>query len=77
VHLREGKALGIEEGKGLGSGLRYEQRKEFEQGLYCACSEIFVMEMRGDSFDVGAEFLNIIEVNLASLVTISRLVRFI
>jgi hypothetical protein len=30
--LRQGKALGNEEGEGLGSGLCYEQMKEMEQG---------------------------------------------
>jgi hypothetical protein len=33
LSCREGKALGNEEGKGLGSGICYEQRKEFEQGF--------------------------------------------
>jgi hypothetical protein len=32
VNLRYGKALGSEEGKGIKSGLRCEQRKEAEQG---------------------------------------------
>jgi hypothetical protein len=77
VHLREGKTLGSEEGKGLGSRLCYEQRKEFEQGLYCAWSEMFVTEMRGDSSDVEAEFVNMIQVNLATLVAVSRPARFI
>jgi hypothetical protein len=35
VRLRKGKAIGSEEGKELGNGLRYEQRKETKQGLYC------------------------------------------
>jgi hypothetical protein len=30
VYLREGKAVGSEEGKGLGNGLRCVQRKETE-----------------------------------------------
>jgi hypothetical protein len=35
VLSKEGKAFGCEEGKGLGSGLCYEQRREVERGLYC------------------------------------------
>jgi hypothetical protein len=35
----EGKVFGSKEGKGLGSGHCDEQRKEVEQGLYCARSE--------------------------------------
>jgi hypothetical protein len=34
VCLREGEALGIEEGKVLGSGLCYEERREDERQLY-------------------------------------------
>jgi hypothetical protein len=36
VYWREGKALRGEEGKDLGSGICYEQRKEAEQRFYCA-----------------------------------------
>jgi hypothetical protein len=32
---RVGKAVGSEEGKGLGSGLRYRKKKEVKHGLYC------------------------------------------
>jgi hypothetical protein len=34
VHLKKGKAVGSEEGKGLGSGPCYEHRKETERGFY-------------------------------------------
>jgi hypothetical protein len=37
VILREGKGLGSEKLK------CYEQRREFELGLYCACSELILM----------------------------------
>jgi hypothetical protein len=40
VCLREDKALGSEKGKDLGSGICYERQREFEQGLYCICSEL-------------------------------------
>jgi hypothetical protein len=33
--LKEGKEPGSKRGKGAGSGLCYEKRIEFEQGLYC------------------------------------------
>jgi hypothetical protein len=39
VVWREGKALGNEEGKALGSGLYYEKRKKVEQRLFCLVSE--------------------------------------
>jgi hypothetical protein len=32
--LIKGKALGSEDGKALGSGICYEQRKEIEQNIY-------------------------------------------
>jgi hypothetical protein len=35
VCFRKGKALGSEEGKWLGSGVCFEQRKEVKPGLYC------------------------------------------
>jgi hypothetical protein len=35
ICLKEGKALGSEEGKGLKCGLCYEQRREVEQEIYC------------------------------------------
>jgi hypothetical protein len=34
-YLREGKALGSEKGKVLGSGHCYEQSREDEEGIYC------------------------------------------
>jgi hypothetical protein len=36
VHLRRDIPWGSAEGGELGSGLCYEQRREVEQGLYCA-----------------------------------------
>jgi hypothetical protein len=33
--LREGEALGSEEGKELGRELYYKQRNEVEEGIYC------------------------------------------
>jgi hypothetical protein len=43
LRLREGEALGSEEGKMLGSGFHEEQRKRVEQGLCCICSEFLLM----------------------------------
>jgi hypothetical protein len=37
--LREGKVLGSEEGKVLGSGFSCEQRRKSEQRRYCVLSE--------------------------------------
>jgi hypothetical protein len=35
VCLKKGETLGKEEGKVLGCGIWYEQRREVEPGLYC------------------------------------------
>jgi hypothetical protein len=35
ARLRKGKVLGSEVNKGLGSELRYDERKEVGQGPYC------------------------------------------
>jgi hypothetical protein len=45
LRLREGKALGSEEGKGLGSGLCCEQRKENEERLCRFMFGIFVLTL--------------------------------
>jgi hypothetical protein len=45
--LRKSKSLASEKGKGLGSGLCYEQRRD-ELGLYCAGSDlILILTLKG------------------------------
>jgi hypothetical protein len=43
VRLREGRGLGSEEGKGQGSGICYDQRKEVEPGLCCSRTKLVLI----------------------------------